>query len=276
MSGASRSDSMGGGGRATGGRTTESDPQLPREEADYTGSWSDWIPEPKPEPVDDYDDFDDYDEDDYYEEPAPRRRAAAHRRIGHRRVDEGSRQQWAVPLLGLLAVFAIVAAVAVQIAKMSPDTEPRPISTLAAPASTTSAVAAAEPSAECPNEVNGAHVRGNGPGGTGSGPDVILALQSRYYGDRSGEAVREMYAPDANAPAVATIQAGIDSIPVGTTYCVQILPGPFDGKHVMIVSETHPDKTKRTWPAQLVITTVVGDRTLIASIVPLKEESTPR
>ncbi|GAB4585021.1 hypothetical protein [Nocardia sp. IFM 10818] len=262
--------------------TTESDPQLPREDADYTGSWSDWIPEPrKTEPVDEYDDdYDDYDEDDdYYEEPAPRRRvgAAARRPVGHRRVAESSRQQWAVPLLGLLAILAVVAAVAVQVAKMSPETEPRPISTLAGPTSTpTSAVAAAEPSAECPNEVNGAHVRGNGPGGTGSGPDVILALQSRYYGDRSGQAVREMFAPDAIAPPAAEIQAGIDTIPVGTTYCVQILPGPFDGQHVMIVSETHPDGTKRTWPAQLVITTVVGNRTLVSSIVPLKEEATPR
>ncbi|MGW4248175.1 hypothetical protein, partial [Nocardia sp. NPDC004722] len=133
--------------------------------------------------------------------------------------------------------------------------------------------AAGSPAGLCPNEAKGGNVRGNGPGSTKSGPDVILALQNRYYVDRNGKAVREMFAPDAAAPTAEQIQAGIDSIPVGTTYCVQIMPGPFDGQHVMVVSEQHPDATKRTWSPQLVITTKVGDATLISAIVPMNEDT---
>ncbi|APA99855.1 hypothetical protein [Nocardia seriolae] len=204
-------------------------------------------------------------------------------------LDLGGRQ-WAVPLLGLLAVLAVTAAVAVQIAKMTGDSTPaKPgVATPQAAVSPTAAVSpngtvaptasafsqpAAGPANLCPNEVKGGNVRGNGPGSTKSGPDVILALQNRYYVDRSGKAVREMFAPDAAAPSVEQIQAGIDSIPVGTTYCVQIMPGPFDGQHVMVVNEQHPDASKRTWAPQLVITTKVGDATLISAIVPMTEDT---
>ncbi|MVU77512.1 hypothetical protein GPX89_09665 [Nocardia sp. ET3-3] len=198
-----------------------------------------------------------------------------------------SGRQWVVPLLGLLAVLAVTAAIAVQIAKVTGDNTPsKPVVAAPHPATpsaiatgtaspTASALAqpAAGPADLCPNEAKGGNVRGNGPGSTKSGPDVILALQNRYYVDRSGKAVREMFAPDAAAPTVEQIQAGIDSIPVGTTYCVQIMPGPFDGQHVMVVSEQHPDASKRTWSPQLVITTKVGDATLISAIVPMNEDT---
>ncbi|MEC3953832.1 hypothetical protein VMT65_12400 [Nocardia sp. CDC153] len=200
-------------------------------------------------------------------------------------LDLGGRQ-WAVPLLGLLAVLAVTAAIAVQIAKVTGDNTPAkphvatpqaaapqtPTAT-APPTASGFAQPAAGPADLCPNETKGDTVRGNGPGSTKSGPDVILALQNRYYVDRSGKSVREMFAPDAAAPTVDQIQAGIDSIPVGTTYCVQIMPGPFDGQHVMIVTERHPDTTTRTWSPQLVITTKQGDATLISAIVPLNEDT---
>ncbi|MTE13769.1 hypothetical protein [Nocardia aurantiaca] len=192
-------------------------------------------------------------------------------------------RQWAVPLLGLLAVLAVTAAVAVQIAKVTgghPPAKPHVATPQAAPAatapaspSTTDQPAAGLPANLCPNEAKGGNVRGNGPGSTKTGPDAILALQSRYYVDRSGKAVREMFAPDAPAPSIEQIQAGIDSIPVGTTYCVQIMPGPFDGQHIMVVTEQHPDATKRTWSPQLVITTRIGDATLISAIVPMNEDT---
>ncbi|WP_051179908.1 hypothetical protein [Nocardia concava] len=200
-----------------------------------------------------------------------------------------SGRKWAVPLLGLLAILAVTAAVAVQIAKLTGDstsakpglaTPPAATPPAVAPAVTTPPTAsafdqpaAAVPAGLCPNETKGGNVRGNGPGSTKSGPDVILALQNRYYVDRSGKAVREMFAPDAAAPTIEQIQAGIDSIPAGTTYCVQIMPGPFDGQHVMVVTEQHPDATKRTWAPQLVLTTKIGDATLISAIVPLNADT---
>ncbi|WP_067813586.1 hypothetical protein [Nocardia inohanensis] len=264
--------------------TRESEPPDPEPAGDgaYSGSWADWI-EPAPEPVRargvyrDYDsrypedDYDDYDDD--YDEPAPARRVGVHRRSEPGRA-------WMVPVLGILGVLAVVAAIAVQVSKITGSQEhPTAVATVPAVVSATTTTTSAEPAAaaagSCASEVSGGHVRGNGPGSTRSGPEVILALQNRYYVDRSGAKVREMYAPDAAAPSVAQIQAGIDSIPAGTTYCVQIVPGPFDGQHVMVVNETHPDSTKKTWPPQLVLTVTSGDRTLISAIVPL-EDNTPR
>ncbi|MGW5224547.1 hypothetical protein ACWEP5_06295 [Nocardia niigatensis] len=191
--------------------------------------------------------------------------------------------QWAVPLLGLLAVLAVTAAIAVQIAKATGGDAPAkphvatpqaaPVASAPAAPSPTDQPASGLPAGLCPNEVKGGNVRGNGPGSTKSGPDAILALQNRYYVDRSGKAVREMFAPDASTPTIEQIQAGIDSIPAGTTYCVQIMPGPFDGQHIMVVTEQHPDATKRTWSPQLVITTRIGDSTLISAIVPMTEDT---
>ncbi|MFE4457967.1 hypothetical protein ACFROC_11485 [Nocardia tengchongensis] len=191
---------------------------------------------------------------------------------------------WAVPALGVLAAVVVTAAIVVQIAKVSEGDDPRakaaattsaPAPAASVPATTpaTDQPAGGLPAGLCPNEAKGGTVRGNGPGSTKSGPDAILALQNRYYVDRSGKAVREMYAPDAPAPTVEQIQAGIDSIPVGTTYCVQIMPGPFDGQHIMVVTEQHPDATKRTWAPQLVITTRFGGATLISALVPMNEDT---
>lgn len=255
---------------------------------EYTGDWADWIaPEPapaaaSPRAAQDYDDYaDDYDEDDdYYDDPPPPRT-----RLGdpYRRSSltsgrgPSSRQQWMVPLLGVLAVLALTAAVAVQFAKA---TGPEPDRTVATPEAAPVTVTSMQPAASgapdlCPNEAVGTHVRGNGPGSTHSGPDVILALQNRYYTERNGQRVREMFVPDSpTTPTAEAIQAGIDSIPPGTTYCVQIMPGPFASQHVMVVTETHPDKSRKVWPAQLVLTTAIGDRTLVSAVVPYTEGDT--
>ncbi|WP_405138767.1 hypothetical protein [Nocardia sp. NBC_01388] len=268
---------------------TDGPPLGPAEDEDeHTGNWADWIASaPAPEPAryeedSGYDDY--YDDDDEPEgyEPALRPHLGAR----HRRAMLPSKPRpraypaWAAPLLGVLAVLVVTAAVAVQIAKVSPADDKRPMPTVAAPpaapTSSAAAPAAADNPALCPNEMNGTTVRGNGPGSTRTAPDVILALQNRYYVERNGQRVHEMFAPDATAPSVADIQAGIDSIPAGTTYCVQIMPGPFAGQQIMVVSETHPDSSRKVWPPQLVLTSTTGDRTLVSSIVPLPENTTPR
>ncbi|MBL1079872.1 hypothetical protein JK358_36290 [Nocardia sp. 2] len=280
----------------------DTDPSTPPDHDNYTGNWADWIAS-APAPArgrggydehtgfDDYDDdpYDDWDDEDEPPEPAPgrapvgrlalqeRRVAAARHRLGAAAARRDSDRSWAVPLLGLLAVFAVVAAIAVQVAKMSSSEESGAPPAVALPsAETTGAQPVADPTGACPSEVNGEHVRGNGTGSNRSGAEVILAVQSRYYADRSGQKVREMFAPDAAAPTAAQIQAGIDTIPAGSAHCVQIMPGPFTGQLIMVVTETHPDGTRRTWPPQLVLTTLVGDKWYVASIVPLEADSTPR
>ncbi|MFI1912229.1 hypothetical protein [Nocardia sp. NPDC020380] len=262
--------------------TPDFDPEV------YSGTWSDWIAPPRVQraaarpAVEEF-----YDEDDYYEDDPPQQSPGNQRGNPGNQRGRGLPNHWLVPLLAVLAVLAVTAAVGVQIAKLAgsgagprqplavpPSVAAAPVTT-GAPATTDQPAAAGNPDL-CPNETRDGNVRGNGPGGFGSGPDAILALQNRYYVDRSGRAVHEMYSADAAAPTAEQIQAGIDSIPAGTTYCVQIMPGPFDGQHIMIVTETHPDATRRTWTPQLVITTRNGDRTLISAIVPVPDGSKPR
>ncbi|WP_306363589.1 hypothetical protein [Nocardia sp. CC227C] len=210
-----------------------------------------------------------------------------------------SRERWAAPLLGVLAVCAVAAAVLVQVNKSSepapaaaPTVVPAtsagsagsegsegsgseaPESPVASSNDATAPVGAATP--ECPAEVKGEHVRGNGPGGTRTGPDAILALQHAYYVARSGALARELVAADAAVPSAADIQAGIDTIPPLTTHCVQISPGAFSGQYIVIVTEFRPDASRRIWSPQLVMTTTAADRTLINAVIPLPDDATPR
>lgn len=189
-----------------------------------------------------------------------------------------SKERWAVPLLAILGICAIGAAVTVQLTKSDGATPQA-----AAPVTTTQAQSSPEPAApavatggDCPAETSGSHVRGSGPGGYKSGPDAILALQHAYYVARSGALVRSLVDVDAAIPSAAEIQAGIDTIPMGTTHCVQISPGAFSGQYIVIVTEFRPDQSRRIWSPQLVMTNVIGDRTVITAIVPLADDATPR
>lgn len=67
-------------------------------------------------------------------------------------------------------------------------------------------------------------VSGTGPDSAGDGPDAILAFQHAYYTLRSAATARESIAPEAHVPSTADIQAGIDSLPPDTRYCVHITP----------------------------------------------------
>lgn len=60
------------------------------------------------------------------------------------------------------------------------------------------------------------------PGDQKSGPGVIVAFEHAYYVTRSGTAVRALTTPDSSLPAKEKIQAGIDTVPTGTTHCVRI------------------------------------------------------
>lgn len=62
------------------------------------------------------------------------------------------------------------------------------------------------------------------PGDQKSGPGVIAAFEHAYYVTRSGTAVRALTTPDTSLPAKEKIQAGIDTVPTGTTHCVSITP----------------------------------------------------
>ena len=134
----------------------------------------------------------------------------------------------------------------------------------------TSAIGAgAEPvrgsAAHCPTERSDRVIRGAEVGGTGSGPDAIMWFQHAFYVERSAARAREVVAPDAAVSPVAVIQRGIESVPLGTDYCVRVVTLD-DSRYSVEVTERRPGAVPATYDKQLVTTAVVGGRTLITGI----------
>jgi hypothetical protein len=107
-------------------------------------------------------------------------------------------------------------------------------------------------------------VSGTDPGGTGSGPDAILAFERAYYVQRSGFAARAVVADDATVPPAEQIQRGIDRMPAGTRYCVQITRAG-DGQWEVRLTQQRPGEDPRTF-TQIVTTRTDASRTLITAI----------
>ncbi|MGW4125600.1 hypothetical protein [Nocardia sp. NPDC004711] len=113
-------------------------------------------------------------------------------------------------------------------------------------------------------------VVGAGPGDpNGGGPGAILGFEWSYYADRSGARARDWVASESSVPDAATIQAGIDTVPVATKYCVHISKADADGSGntwSVVLSEQYPtDKTPQQWH-QTITTASVGGRVLITAI----------
>lgn len=133
-----------------------------------------------------------------------------------------------------------------------------------APADQPSAVA----TPDCEQRRTGDVISGTDPGGTSDGPSAILAFERAYYVQRSGFAARGVVANDANVPAADQIQRGINQVPMGTRYCVQITRAGSD------VGEAHwevrltqqlPGEQPQTF-TQIITTRTTGNRTLITAI----------
>lgn len=126
-------------------------------------------------------------------------------------------------LSAAIVVVGIGATAAVMTKGQDQSIEPTVTATAAA---SSAAPATSNPATteSCAARSDGALVIGNGPGGTGSGPDVVLGFQYAYYVLRSGAAARAFVAPEVAGLDPAMMQAGIDhDTPVGTTHCVTVV-----------------------------------------------------
>jgi len=136
--------------------------------------------------------------------------AAAHNataaRQERRRLDR-ARHQYRVSALILLAGVLCAGT-----AKATPPASAQPATTAA--------------TADCRQHDHGPVLSGTGRGDTRSGPGAIFAFEYAYYQQRSGQAARRVVASDAAVPSAEDIQTGIDHLPVGTRFCVQIDPAP--------------------------------------------------
>jgi len=143
--------------------------------------------------------------------------------------------------------------------------QPTPVGAASAQASA-SAQPGAVATADCEQRHDADVVSGTDPGGTGSAPDAILAFERAYYVQRSGSAAHAVVAPDAKVPAADQIQRGINLVPVGTRYCVQITRGSPDGTQWEVrLTQQKPTEQPKTF-TQIVTTSTIADRTLIAAI----------
>ncbi|OMQ28592.1 hypothetical protein [Rhodococcus sp. D-1] len=80
-----------------------------------------------------------------------------------------------------------------------------------------------------------------------SGPGVIAAFEHAYYVTRSGTAVRALTTPDTSLPSKERIQAGIDTVPTGTTHCVRITPIAA-GIYSVALTEMRPGQPPAQFP----------------------------
>lgn len=210
---------------------------------DYQSDWSEWVDE-QPIPL----------ALDYFRHEEAL--AAMIDRSGRNQ----SKRRWVPVLVGSVAAAGLVVVGFVQ---LRPDPGP---ATVASSSPSQVAVSGPTPTAECPAERVGDSIQGNGAGGMDSGPAIIFAFQYAYYVTRSGEAAREFVSPNASVSPAATIQQGIDGIPVGTMHCISISPGAFVGQYLVQVTEHRPDAQLITYKPQVVTTARMGIKTLITGI----------
>ncbi|MFX0580871.1 hypothetical protein [Nocardia nepalensis] len=120
----------------------------------------------------------------------------------------------------------------------------------------------------CEQRRTGDVISGTDPGGTSDGPSAILAFERAYYVQRSGFAARGVVADDANVPAADQIQRGINQVPVGTLYCVQITRAGTDAGEAhweVRLTQQRPGEQPQTF-TQIITTRTAGNRTLITAI----------
>ncbi|WP_051407266.1 hypothetical protein [Nocardia sp. CNY236] len=142
-----------------------------------------------------------------------------------------------------------------------------------APVTATPTVGADSPSAiatpGCAQQRTGDTVSGTAPGGTGNGPDAILAFEYAYYAERSGYRARAVVAPDAAVSTADQIQRGIDLVPLGTRYCVLITAaGQSAEGHArweVRLTQQFPGEQPSEF-TQFITTRTGSDRTLITEI----------
>lgn len=98
-----------------------------------------------------------------------------------------------------------------------------------------------------------------------TGAAAIAAFEAAYYHARDGVLAREVVAADAAISDATTIQAGIDSAPLGTTYCARIRRlNP--GLYAVEITDTPPGAAPRVW-RQRISTTQLDRHSVITAIV---------
>ncbi|MQY25072.1 hypothetical protein [Nocardia aurantia] len=264
------------------------------EDDERSGEWEQWldvsVPRAEPRqlaahvPVRGYE-SDEYEDEDHVVAPSLVDRSGGNAgvRLRHpRRADRnserssGDKPMAMLIMLGLAIVVVAVLLTVIHTARnRTPSTVTAPSArvpvvagTGAAGTSTAAAPAGAIAAEGCEQRHSADVTSGTDPGGTGSGPDAIFAFERAYYVQRSGFAARAVVADDAGVPPADQIQRGIDQMPSGTRYCVQITragDAADTGQWEVRLTQQKPGEQPRTF-TQIITTRTAGARTLITTI----------
>lgn len=86
-------------------------------------------------------------------------------------------------------------------------------------------------------------INDNGPGGTGSGPDAVLAFEYARYTTRSAATARQYVVSDSTAvPSAQQLQAEFDQTPPGTQHCVHVTGSAIPDRYEVQIFERRPDR----------------------------------
>ncbi|MFY2786616.1 MULTISPECIES: hypothetical protein [Nocardiaceae] len=160
----------------------------------------------------------------------------------------------AVAAIGAVVCVAVAAAALFSGGDSEPDTTAT--DTIATSSSVAPTTVAAGPDCSMP------------AGDQDSGPGVIAAFEHAYYVQRSGAAAHALVSPNAPASAPfnveANLDAGIATVPAGTTYCLDIDPLR-TGSYTLTLTESGPNGPGTQY-RQRITTDQVDGRYVIAAI----------
>ncbi|GGL20568.1 hypothetical protein GCM10011588_39230 [Nocardia jinanensis] len=96
-----------------------------------------------------------------------------------------------------------------------------------------------------------------------SGAWAIAVFEAAYYHARDAVMARDVVATEAAVSDATTIQAGIDSAPPVTGYCVRIRPLT-PGLYAVEITETRPDTPPTVWRQRISTTRLDGNSVITA------------
>jgi hypothetical protein len=166
-----------------------------------------------------------------------------------------------VAAAGALAAGAVVTLAAISVPDHRDPPRPAP-----APAPTAATPAAFAEGGPCRAGDDGTVVRGDGPGGTDTGPHAVLGFDYAYFVLRDAAAARGFVAPAATVGPVDQLQAGIATVPTGTLHCLSITADGPDRYRVELT--TRHGRDEPLIYRQIVTTATTDGRVLITAITP--------
>lgn len=116
---------------------------------------------------------------------------------------------------------------------------------------------------------DGKVVRGDGPGGTDTGPNAVLGFDYAYFVMRDAAAARNFVAPTAAVGSTDQIQAGIATVPTGTRHCLSITVDGPDRYHVEVATR-HGHDAPQIYE-QIVTTATTAGHVLITAITSVSQ-----